>query len=664
MQSEWVSVLFAWIAANPGWMSAVVFLSSAAESLTIVGVIIPGALIMFSLGALIGLGHLDFWSAYWWSATGAIVGDAISFWIGRVFHQGVRRVWPFNKHPEMIARSEEFFRKHGGKGVLFGRFFGPVRGTIPTVAGMMDMTWRNFMVANVVSAILWAPTYLIPGMVFGASLDIASRVAGRLVVLILIVVVLLWSTIWLVKHLTRLFQGRLPGWVKGFYAWSAGRRFIGPISASLLDPTKGELRGLAMLAALLLGSIVLVSLSLSAAGQQLPSGLDQTLYRFFQELRTPWADALMVYTASLGDYQVTLPISLVVFGWLVWRRRLTAAWHWLIALGFGMASNLLFRELLPISRPPEVSQTVLEYAFPSSHATFSMLVFGFLAVIVAREIIWYRRWMVYLAAAFIIVPIAFARLYLGIHWLSDTLAGLCLGLIWVSVLGLAYNHHAKTMPLKWRELLIFTAAALLVADLFHFSRNYRQDLQRYQPQSVISVQAREAWVRGGWRRLPQQRLDFRGNRRQDFVLQWASDAGEMKRRLERAGWEPASAVDMRSILLCLSPQVQLRELPVLPQIHDGSDDDLRMVRYSEDGNTRWLLRFWDVGARLQEDKTPIWIGSFSVQKLEPRMRLFTFAVDDPQSRASVDLLVSAWQGLQARTVRGNAPGERITLISD
>jgi len=82
--------------------------------------------------------------------------------------------------------------------VLFGRFFGPVRGTIPTVAGMMDMHWRAFMVANVISGILWAPVYLLPGMAFGASLDIASRVAGRLALLIVIIVVVLWFTAWLV----------------------------------------------------------------------------------------------------------------------------------------------------------------------------------------------------------------------------------------------------------------------------------------------------------------------------------------------------------------------------------------------------------------------------------------------------------------------------------
>ena len=664
MQSEFVTTLFAWVAAHPGWMDAVIFVSAAAESLTIVGVIVPGALIMFGLGALIGLGHLDFWSAYWWSALGAVVGDAISFWIGRVFHQGVRRVWPFTKHPEMITRSEEFFRKHGGKGVLFGRFFGPVRGTIPTVAGMMDMTWRHFMIANVVSAILWSPAYLIPGMAFGASLDIASRVAGRLVVLILIVAVVLWGTTWLVKHLGRLFQAHAADWSQRFYHWSQGRRFIGPISASLLDPTRGELRGLATLAVLLLGSVVLVSLSLNAAGQRLPSGLDQSLYHFFQELRTPWADALMVFTAELGDYQVVLPFSLIVFGWLLWQRRPVAAWHWLAALGFGMTTNLLFKWLLPVSDPTDVLRQVQNYSFPSSHATFNTLVFGFLAVLLARSIPQARRWIVYLAAAFMIVPVAFARLYLGIHWLTDTLAGLCLGLIWVTVLGLAYNSHAAAVPVNWRALLASSAIALLVADLVHAGFNYRADLQRYQPQPAIRTLAQEQWLRDGWRQLPQQRLDFRGNRRQDFVLQWAGMAKDLEKRLREAGWESAPPPNLRSVLLCLSPQVELRELPVLPQIHDGSDDDLTMVRYADGANTRWLLRFWDISARLKEGGIPIWVGSVSLQKLEPQIGLFTFAVDDPQTRAPADLLAPAWRGLRTQVVKGANPNERITLIAD
>ena len=612
---------------------------------------------------MIGLGHLEFWSAYWWSALGAVVGDAISFWIGRVFHQGVRRVWPFTRHPEMITRSEEFFRKHGGKGVLFGRFFGPVRGTIPTVAGMMDMSWRDFMIANVVSAILWAPAYLVPGMAFGASLDIASRVAGRLVVLILVIAVVLWVTTWLVKHLVRLFQVHAADWMPRFYAWSQGRRFIGPITASLLDPEKGEVRGLAALAAALLGGIILLGLSLSAAGQQLPNGLDLSLYHFFQELRTPWADALMVFTAELGDYQVMLPVSLVVFGWLVWRRNHSAAWHWLAALGFGMATNLLFKGLLPVSSPAEVSQGVVGYSFPSSHATFSTLVLGFLAVLIAREIPLARRWIVYLAAAFLIVPIAFARLYLGIHWLTDTLAGLCLGLIWVAALGLAYNHHT-TAAVNWRGLLAYSVIALLATDLLHVGADFRADLQRYQPQTTEQTLSRASMVGAGLATVAAAAAGFPGHSPAGFRAAMGDHAGRIGETIAGGRLAARSDADMRSMLLWLSPQVALRELPVLPQTHEGSEDDVTLVRYGDDPDRRWLLRFWDVGARLREEGQPIWVGSISQQKLEPRMGLFTFAVDDPQTRAPADLLAPAWQGLRTRVVKGSNPNEWIILIAD
>lgn len=618
---------------------------------------------MFSLGALIGLGHIDFWSAYWWSTCGAILGDAISFWIGQVFKERIRRIWPFTKHPEMITRSEEFFRKHGGKSVLFGRFFGPVRGTIPTVAGMMDMHWRDFTIANVISGVLWAPVYLLPGMVFGASLDIASRVAGRLAILLLIVVVLLWVTVWLVKHAVRIFQAHATDWLQRFTAWSAGRRWIGPISASLLDPRENELRGLMALALLLLGSVVLFSLSLSAAGQQLPSALDASLYNFFQELRSSWADALLVLITEIGNYQVLLPLSTVIFLWLIVQCYYSAAWHWLAALGFGMATNLLFRWLLPVNSPTMLLESANPHSFPSTHATFSTLVFGFLAVLIARELPPPQRWWAYIVAALLIVPIGFARLYLGIHWLSDTLAGFCLGVIWVAVLGIAYNQHPRT-ALPWRPLLAYSVLALVLGGVLHSSHAYRDDLQYYQTRIEEHFQSRAQWLQEGWQQLAPQRLGFRGHQHQDLNLQWAGSAEQITQRLQQAGWQPAPPLDVKGLLLALSPEVALHELPVLPQLHNGREDDLTLVRYATDPNQRWLLRFWDTGARLREGNVPIWLGSISQQQRQPHLRLFTFAIDDPAIPLALEILEPAWSGLQVQQVSTTNPTRLITLITD
>jgi len=137
-------------------------------------------------------------------------------------------------------------------------------------------------------------------------------------------------------------------------------------------------------------------------------------------------------------------------------------------------------------------------------------------------------------------------------------------------------------------------------------------------------------------------------------------AGEQ--RLIRSGQLPP-ALELKSMLLWLSPQVALRELPVLPQTHAGREDALTLVRYDQDAQLRWVLRFWDVDARLGEGERPIWVGSLIRQKLEPRMHLFTFAIDDPLSRAPADLLAPAWQGLQTRVVQSETPGgPRITLI--
>ena len=56
-----------------------------------------------------------------------------------------------------------FFHRHGGKSVFIGRFFGPVRAVIPLAAGIMRMPPRLFWIANVTSALVWAPMLLLAG---------------------------------------------------------------------------------------------------------------------------------------------------------------------------------------------------------------------------------------------------------------------------------------------------------------------------------------------------------------------------------------------------------------------------------------------------------------------------------------------------------------------
>ena len=169
--TELLNQLLEWVSLHPVWSGIIVFLVAMAESLAIIGVVVPGVVMMFGFGALISTGALSFWPTFGWAVAGAIIGDGLSFFLGVYYRDRLTNLWPFSKHPKTLQQGVEFFQRYGGKSVAIGRFFGPVRAIIPLVAGMLDMPAKRFIAANVASALVWAPAYLLPGIILGASLE-------------------------------------------------------------------------------------------------------------------------------------------------------------------------------------------------------------------------------------------------------------------------------------------------------------------------------------------------------------------------------------------------------------------------------------------------------------------------------------------------------------
>lgn len=177
---DYVQIVIDFIGAHAEWAYVIVGLTAFAESFAFVSLLFPGTAILVAAGTLVGTGTLN---PLWLILAGIIggtLGDGISFWIGQRFGHVVPRVWPFTRRPEMLARSISFFQKHGGKSVFVGRFFGPIRAVIPLAAGMMRMPTRRFYVANVLSAVVWAPVLITPGALVGwwASLNDVVKVSG------------------------------------------------------------------------------------------------------------------------------------------------------------------------------------------------------------------------------------------------------------------------------------------------------------------------------------------------------------------------------------------------------------------------------------------------------------------------------------------------------
>jgi membrane protein DedA with SNARE-associated domain len=168
---------FAWIAdaaqwlltyakAHPQSIFAVAFIMSFGESFAGLSLVIPGTTVLVALGALLRVndaGIAEFLPVWLAAAVGAILGDWISYWIGHRYKEHVLSVWPLKNYRDQLDTALAFFGRWGTWAIFLGRFLGPFRATVPLVAGISQMKFWPFQVANISSAFIWAASLLFLG---------------------------------------------------------------------------------------------------------------------------------------------------------------------------------------------------------------------------------------------------------------------------------------------------------------------------------------------------------------------------------------------------------------------------------------------------------------------------------------------------------------------
>lgn len=192
-----LSLFTDFIAAHRAWALPIIFLVSFAESFAFVSLLIPGTAILLATGALVPSGTLTIWPLITGAVLGAVLGDSVSYWLGRRYGDAILRQWPFTRYPELVARGQAFVARHGMASIAIGRFSGPVRAVTPLLAGMGRMDRRQFWVANVGSALVWAPVMLLPGALLGWAADGASTaerwmLVGAAVAVAIVALVVQW----------------------------------------------------------------------------------------------------------------------------------------------------------------------------------------------------------------------------------------------------------------------------------------------------------------------------------------------------------------------------------------------------------------------------------------------------------------------------------------
>jgi len=147
------------VGAHPQLSVVAVFLLALSEAVPVIGTVVPGSTLILAISALATTAGITPWALLGAAVAGAIVGDGFSFWLGHRYRRQILRGWPLNRFPRVIERSAQLIRRFGAASVFLARFTAVVRAFVPLVAGIVRMSSRQFYLANILSALVWAPCW-------------------------------------------------------------------------------------------------------------------------------------------------------------------------------------------------------------------------------------------------------------------------------------------------------------------------------------------------------------------------------------------------------------------------------------------------------------------------------------------------------------------------
>ena len=433
----WLDSITGWLTVNPQWLAVAVFVVACVECLAIAGLIVPGTVLLFAITVLAGSGALSLGETLLLGLLGGLLGDLVSYFLGRHFHQNIRRLPGLRHHPEWMSAAEGYFHRYGIASLLVGRFIGPLRPMLPMVAGMCDMPFPRFAVVSLVAASGWTVAYLLPGWATGAA-----------------------------------FRLPLP---EGF--WPQAGVVIGSIALMLGLSVNSSLRRHRHASAIIasVGLAILVSLFI---GFRYLAAFDQGLMALVQEHRSATLDEIAVTFTLIGEFRNMLIFSALLTGLLLlarqWRQAIFAGATMLLTALANTGTKHFFARV----RPEILTDPLTSYSMPSGHASGAFALFLSLAVLAGRGQPPRLRLTWLLLGSLPALAIALSRVYLGAHWPSDVVAGamlaasVCAAVLWLS----QRQEPLRAMPPKIWWLIL---PALVAVFSFFALRHLPHAMLRY-----------------------------------------------------------------------------------------------------------------------------------------------------------------------------------------
>lgn len=439
--------LAAWLASHEQWILVGIGVTAFLESLALVGVVVPGVAILFAMAVAAGSADYGLLPVLTAAFTGAVFGDGISFFLGRHNHAWIKKLPPFSRHPKWIEKGEHFFQRYGLISVVIGRFVGPVRPVLPLVAGMLEMPPSRFLTVNLLSALGWAPLYILPGYFVGNAAE---------------------ETTLTTEHIVFAISNIIGGWLLAQILWALKSRCIS---------RRHKIQTASVLFVLSLSGILMLFTQLDREWLQ---SIDHRSAHFFLGLRHQLFDVFFIGLTELGYFNPMATWGTLIFLGFAIQRNWYLATVWALTT---FAANILIKSMklfFEVPRPQLIYEPLASFSYPSGH-TCIIIVFFFLIYSFSSPALKFRWQKPLISGAAIIATLmALSRLYLGVHWVSDIIAGTLLAIALCSAVTLVLLFKPFMAP-RPGPVLLASLLALLINLGAWVVPDWSSHTQRYQP---------------------------------------------------------------------------------------------------------------------------------------------------------------------------------------
>lgn len=423
---------------------AVVFALPALESSAFVGFVFPGEIAVILGGVLAYEHRATLWGVIVAAILGAVLGDAVGYFVGKRWGRRIL-LGAFGRilKAEHLDRAEAYVTARGGRAVFFGRFTAALRVMVPGLAGMSGMEYRTFAAYNFAGGAIWATGFVLAGYAAGSGWRRVEHFAGRASLLLLALATITLAGValatwlrnnrelvraWRDRQVNRPTIRRLSARYQTEFRFVANR--FRPEGALGLTLTLG-------LVAIGTAGWAFGSIAQDVLVRDDLAGVDGPLQRFLLEHREPWLTTLQQGIARAASAPILLPVVLVLGLALAAHTRTPRPVLLLATAALGAIALVdVVKPLVARVHPAAVHLVgdASGWSFPSGEATLAAALFGMLAVLLASTTrSWTRKVTLWSTAVLLSLIVGFARMYLGVHWLTDVLGGYALGALWLFV---------------------------------------------------------------------------------------------------------------------------------------------------------------------------------------------------------------------------------------